>query len=171
MCGSIPPFFPSVFMAWCVIKHGYFIIYLHCRKWNWSTSSLKFQLEDCQHPKCDICSSPALVCKSRLILPWRWSRYVPPKSRLTSNGLHGIVPEDKTLHNHRCKNLKSYPILTLCIVYVALLMAIKYAEGDTAFSSIIYTLMLRQHATIHFYFSSSQHVSTLTGHHQVFSLC
>jgi hypothetical protein len=43
------------------------------------------------------------------LLPWRWRRYVLPKRRLTLNGLHdAISPEDNTLHNHRCENLKSY---------------------------------------------------------------
>jgi hypothetical protein len=35
--------------------------------------------------------------------PWRWSRYVPPKRRLTFNGLHGV-----SLDSHRFENLKSY---------------------------------------------------------------
>jgi hypothetical protein len=31
--------------------------------------------------------------------PWRYRRYVPPKRRLTLNGLHGvIIPDDGTLH-------------------------------------------------------------------------
>jgi hypothetical protein len=30
---------------------------------------------------------------ARLILPWRWSRYVPPKRRLTMNGLHGVISQ------------------------------------------------------------------------------
>jgi hypothetical protein len=49
---------------------------------------------------------------ARLIWPWRWRRYAPPKRRLTVNGLHGIKSQKivllRTLHNHRCDNLKSY---------------------------------------------------------------
>jgi hypothetical protein len=40
----------------------------------------------------------------RLILRlWRWRGHVPPKRRLTFNGLHG-----RTLHNHCSENLESY---------------------------------------------------------------
>jgi hypothetical protein len=43
-----------------------------------------------------------LLCRwylARLIRPWRWMRYVPPKRRLTFNGLHGVI-------SHRCENFK-----------------------------------------------------------------
>jgi hypothetical protein len=40
--------------------------------------------------------------------PRRWRRHVPPKSRLTFNGLHSVISQDRTLHNHRCENFKSY---------------------------------------------------------------
>jgi hypothetical protein len=46
---------------------------------------------------------------------WRWRRYVPPKRRLTFNGLHIVI-------SHRCENLRSYMnvkyssiILWLCL--------------------------------------------------------
>jgi hypothetical protein len=46
---------------------------------------------------------------AQFIQPWRWRRYIPPKRRLTFSGLHGVnIPEDSTIHNHRCENLKSY---------------------------------------------------------------
>jgi hypothetical protein len=34
---------------------------------------------------------------ARLILPWRWRRYVPPKRWLTFNGLHGIISQKTVL--------------------------------------------------------------------------
>jgi hypothetical protein len=34
---------------------------------------------------------------ARLIRPWRWRRYVPPKLRLTSNGSHGVISENIVL--------------------------------------------------------------------------
>jgi hypothetical protein len=34
-----------------------------------------------------------------ILRPWRWRRHVPPKHRLTFNGIHGFIsPEDGTLH-------------------------------------------------------------------------
>jgi hypothetical protein len=30
---------------------------------------------------------------ARLIRPWRWRRYVPPKRQLTFNGLHGVISQ------------------------------------------------------------------------------
>lgn len=39
--------------------------------------------------------------------PWRW-KPVPQKGWLTLNGLHGNIPEDKSLHKHRCGNLHSH---------------------------------------------------------------
>jgi hypothetical protein len=44
-----------------------------------------------------------------ILRPWIWRRYIPPKRRVQLNGLHGVIsPEDSTLRNHRCENLKSY---------------------------------------------------------------
>jgi hypothetical protein len=34
---------------------------------------------------------------SRLIRPWRWRRYVPPKCRLTFSGLHGVISQKTVL--------------------------------------------------------------------------
>jgi hypothetical protein len=31
--------------------------------------------------------------------PWRWRRYVPPKHRLTLNGLHGVISQKTVLFN------------------------------------------------------------------------
>jgi hypothetical protein len=40
---------------------------------------------------------------------WRWRWHVPPKRWLTFNGIHGVISqEDRTFHNHRCDNFKSY---------------------------------------------------------------
>jgi uncharacterized membrane protein len=58
------------------------------------------------------------------------------------------IPEDRTLHNHRCENLKSYVLLTLYIVYFALMMVIKYSEGDMTFSSIAFIpAFIREYTT------------------------
>jgi hypothetical protein len=32
-----------------------------------------------------------------IIRPWRWRRYVPPKLRLTLNGLHGVISQKMVL--------------------------------------------------------------------------
>jgi hypothetical protein len=46
--------------------------------------------------------------------PWRWRRYVPPKRRVdTKRTTRRYIPEDGTLHNHRCENLKSYILYNL----------------------------------------------------------
>jgi hypothetical protein len=51
-----------------------------------------------------------------VFLPWRWRGYIPPKRSLTLNGLHaGYIPQDSTLHNHRCENLNSYILKTIFI--------------------------------------------------------
>jgi hypothetical protein len=39
---------------------------------------------------------------------WRWRQYIPEKCWLTFSRLY--VPEDRTLHNHRYENLKSYRV-------------------------------------------------------------
>jgi hypothetical protein len=45
--------------------------------------------------------------------PWSWRRYVPPKRRLILKTTRHSIPEDCTLHNHRCGNLKSYKNITI----------------------------------------------------------
>jgi hypothetical protein len=38
---------------------------------------------------------------------WRRKQHVPPKRQLTSNSPHGVISQiDRSLHNHRCENLK-----------------------------------------------------------------
>jgi hypothetical protein len=61
----------------------------------------------------DATGSPEMpvVFALHTLQPWRWRRYVPPKRHLTLNGLHRDTPEDRTLHNHRCENLRSYTAL------------------------------------------------------------
>jgi hypothetical protein len=40
---------------------------------------------------------------ARLIFrPWRWRRYIPPKHWLTQWTTRHYIPDDGTLHNHRC---------------------------------------------------------------------
>jgi hypothetical protein len=43
-----------------------------------------------------------------ILRPWRRRRHVPPKRELTFNGILRYLPEARTLHKHRCENLKSY---------------------------------------------------------------
>jgi hypothetical protein len=44
-----------------------------------------------------------------IVTPWRWRRYVPPKMSVEfQRTTRRYIPEDRTLHNHRCENLKSY---------------------------------------------------------------
>jgi hypothetical protein len=49
------------------------------------------------HPKlrqfdCFACHLLSRWFLARLILqPWGWRRHIPPKRRLTSNGLHGVI--------------------------------------------------------------------------------
>jgi hypothetical protein len=57
--------------------------------------------------------SPLKVNRLLLWL-WRWRRHVPPKRRLTFNGLHGIIAEYRTVYNHGCENLKFYTVF-LCV--------------------------------------------------------
>jgi hypothetical protein len=58
----------------------------------------------------DVSGKSACHLLSRSFLrSWKWKRHVPPKRRLTVNGLHGVIShENETPHNHRCENLKSY---------------------------------------------------------------
>jgi hypothetical protein len=36
--------------------------------------------------------------RARLIIqPWKWRRYIPPKRRLTLNGLHGVISQKMVL--------------------------------------------------------------------------
>jgi hypothetical protein len=39
---------------------------------------------------------------------------VPPKHELTFSALHSFISQKTSLHNHRCKNLKSYRIFSCC---------------------------------------------------------
>lgn len=39
--------------------------------------------------------------------PWKWRRHVEPKWWLTFSALHVVIPEDRTLHGHRCQYFKS----------------------------------------------------------------
>jgi hypothetical protein len=67
--------------------------------------------------------------------PWRWRRYVPPKRWSKLNGLtRRYIPEDDTLHNHRCENLKSYRALE-CYLYVNLLCQ-ETKEGRAALGTL-----------------------------------
>jgi hypothetical protein len=43
-----------------------------------------------------------------ILRPWRWRRHVPQKRGLIVNGLHGVISQKMCLHNHCCKNLKSW---------------------------------------------------------------
>jgi hypothetical protein len=42
--------------------------------------------------------------RSRIFLPWRWRRYVPPKRRFIPQHLYGATSQN-ILHSHRCENL------------------------------------------------------------------
>jgi hypothetical protein len=68
-----------------------------------------------------------------ILRPWWWRWHAPPKRRLTFSGLHGVmtqktelfiitavrtsdptrryISQGRTLHNHRCENLRSYTAL------------------------------------------------------------
>jgi hypothetical protein len=43
-----------------------------------------------------------------ILRPWRWMRHAPPKSRLTFNGLYGVIYRNTEIYNHCYKNLKSW---------------------------------------------------------------
>jgi hypothetical protein len=48
----------------------------------------------------------------RILRLWRRRRYVPPKRRMTFNGLHGVISQKTVLFiNHPCENLKPYKVL------------------------------------------------------------
>jgi hypothetical protein len=55
-----------------------------------------------------------------IIRLWRWRWHVPPKHRWTFNGLHSVISQkDRPLHDHRCKNGKSYSVSILPPDYTA----------------------------------------------------
>jgi hypothetical protein len=46
---------------------------------------------------------------------WRWRLYVPPKRLLAfQRTTRCYTPEDTTVHNHRCENIRSYKSLEVC---------------------------------------------------------
>jgi hypothetical protein len=48
----------------------------------------------------------------RLILqPWRWRRYVSVTSVDFQRTTQCYIPEDSSLHNHQCRNLKYYKLI------------------------------------------------------------
>jgi hypothetical protein len=52
-----------------------------------------------------------------IFLSWRWRRYVPPKRRFdTERTTRRYTPEDGTLHNHHCENIKSYVSNLVCVL-------------------------------------------------------
>jgi hypothetical protein len=61
---------------------------------------------------------------ARLIRPWRWRRYVPPKLQLTSNGLHGIIAQKRAhfittaVRTSNLPNLKNVFYINLFLVHV-----------------------------------------------------
>jgi hypothetical protein len=52
-------------------------------------------------------AADTLVPRSRIVLPWRWRRYVHEMS-VQTRSTQRHIPEDGILHSHRCENLKSY---------------------------------------------------------------
>jgi hypothetical protein len=48
----------------------------------------------------------------RLIAPWRWMRFVPPKRLLDfQRSTRRCISQDNTVHSHRCENLRSNIVL------------------------------------------------------------
>jgi hypothetical protein len=67
------------------------------------------------------------------------SKQIPPKHRLTSKRTTGCyIPDDRTLHNHRCKNLKS------CTVAMSIrthfLVNLHSTQNTTFLSSMVHQL-------------------------------
>jgi hypothetical protein len=61
--------------------------YEECRFWDVAPC------RSCVNRLTSVCSHPlTLVPRSRIILPWRWSRYVPPKRRFTQE-LHSATSQ------------------------------------------------------------------------------
>jgi hypothetical protein len=54
------------------------------------------------------------------------------------------IPEDRTLHNHRCKNLKSY----YCILFSTLEIEAVYSSETLAYTYRLYSI-LTQNITIY----------------------
>jgi hypothetical protein len=84
------------------ITDGYIIIGKLTRFWRVSSSGMWRRV---------VCCVGGLFFR-----PWRWRRYVPPKRRVQQTTRRHI-PEDDTLHNHRCENLKSY-LTRFCLTYL-----------------------------------------------------
>jgi hypothetical protein len=77
--------------------------------------------------------------RARLILPpWRWRRYVPPKRRLTFNGLHGVISQKvvSTLHLHVCTDRDAvFPVRQEADLYTLFSSAL-YFKGTNVPTSI-----------------------------------
>jgi hypothetical protein len=46
-----------------------------------------------------------------ILRPWRWRRHISSKRPLVFIRIHGVTSQ-RTLHNHRCENLKSFTVLS-----------------------------------------------------------
>jgi hypothetical protein len=63
--------------------------------------------------------TPCSPLNGQLIFrPWRWRRYVPPKRRLTLNGLHGVISEKIVLFITTAVRT-SNPTKILCFINVS----------------------------------------------------
>jgi hypothetical protein len=83
------------------------------------------------------CHLFTLVPRSRIFLPWRWRRHVPPKSRFTQDVL-GVTSQDGILHSHRCENLKS----RIWIHYIAVHWVMAWRTGKDTKHSLSYALQI-----------------------------
>jgi hypothetical protein len=66
---------------------------MYGEEYKWWRSTLRGFL---QSPVASTCFHAGFLL-SLFFLPWRWRRYVPPKRRLTLNGLHGVIFQKKAL--------------------------------------------------------------------------
>jgi hypothetical protein len=72
----------------------------------------------------------------RPIRPWKWKRYIPPKGRLTFNGLHGVISQKTVLFHILVSSYYSTLIDLLSLSphqsnYPSKLQVITYLEEQT----------------------------------------
>jgi hypothetical protein len=64
--------------------------------------------------------------------PWKWRRHAPPKRLVDfQRTIRRYIPEDRTLDNHRCENIKSYKgnLICICNARIYAVLCINFKEN------------------------------------------
>jgi hypothetical protein len=59
----------------------------------WGTCRFRLQQREAGSKQSKLATALRWFLSWRILLPWGWRRYVPPKRRLTFNGLHGVISQ------------------------------------------------------------------------------